>query len=158
MQLLSPNEHFKTGQGNDLKLSQCGENMQELIDGPITFLTHPVFDSLDQETRDVKGVLAISICWKVLFSNLLPAEAPKGIICVVENSFNQFFSFRVDGPQATWIGFGDAHDPKVDPCEHSADTNSCPKARAGPQNQPHTSVQFSDSFKHRLRACPSADT
>ncbi|CAB9507949.1 respiration control sensor protein ArcB [Seminavis robusta] len=156
-----PSDYFKAGQEKNLKLSQYRQDTESLINGPSTYLTYPVFDSLlaSSESRSVKGVLATSIYWKVLFSNLLPAHgAPQGIICVVQNSLNQFFSFQIDGPQATFLGFGDFHDPSFDAYEYAESIHSYLDARAGPRNRPYTSVSLSDSVEYTLRVYPSVET
>ena len=155
-----PSEYFKKGQLKNLELSQYRENADELVDGPSTYLTYPVFTSLDKSTRTVKGALATSIYWKVLFSNLLPVHgSPKGIICVVQNSFNQFFSFRIDGPDATFLGFGDFHDPAFQKdYEYVADIIPYLQSITGPKTRPYTSVTFSDSVQYTLRIYPSQET
>jgi hypothetical protein len=94
----------------NLRLSQYRENVEEYVDGLSTFLAYPVFDSFE-DNREVTGVLATNIYYKILFTNLLPSLT-QGIICVVENSFNQSFTYRIDGDKATLLGMGAMNKPK----------------------------------------------
>lgn len=141
----------------NLKLSQYRQQVDDYVDGLSTFLAYPVFDSFDDD-REVVGVLATSVYWKFLFSQLLPSSV-NGIICVVESSsFNQTFSYRIDGPQATFLGMGDHHDSTYDSLEVSEDVNQYLKGRAGPLNRAYATVPLSDETQYTLRVFPSQTT
>ena len=129
----------------NLKSSQYREHIGDLIDGLSTFLAYPVFDKLSDD-KQVAGVLATNVYWEVLLSNLLPASS-KGIICVVENSFNQTFTYRIDGPSATILGIGDLHDSKYDDLEYSENINDYLQRRATPENREYSTVALSDSVQ-----------
>ncbi|CAB9528965.1 respiration control sensor protein ArcB [Seminavis robusta] len=142
----------------NLKLSQYRTQIDELVDGLSTFLTYPVFDSFDIDNREVAGVLATSVYWKVLFSYLLPANSD-GIVCVIESpSFNQTFTYQIDGPEATFLGMGDHHDPQYSDLAVSADVNAFLKSRARPQNRAYSTVPLSDDTQYVLKVYPSAAT
>jgi hypothetical protein len=70
-----------------LAASQYRHNIEEYIDDPVTAFTYPVFDSFEDD-RQLAGVLVTTVYWKLLFANILPASA-SGIICILENSFNE---------------------------------------------------------------------
>jgi signal transduction histidine kinase/CheY-like chemotaxis protein len=152
-----PAPQFKKLLENNLKISQYRERVDELVDGLSTFLTYPVFDSFDHDTRQVRGVLATNIYWQILLSNLLPSGT-RGIICVIENSFNQTFSYRIDGADAKFIGMSDEHDTKYDDLEYAADIIHYLGTRAGPENRAYPTVALSDKTGYRIRVFPSKET
>lgn len=76
---------------------------------PVSAIYYPIFDSYSDD-RALVGLLASEIKWTHLFEGALPTTA-SGLICVIENACGQSFSFRVDGPKATYLGPGDLHDP-----------------------------------------------
>jgi hypothetical protein len=63
-------------------------------------LAYPVFDSFEDDR--FTGVLATDIYWKLFFANILPPSTSLGIICILENSFNQTLTYRIDGPDVTF--------------------------------------------------------
>jgi signal transduction histidine kinase len=128
-----------------------------LVDDPVTFLAYPVFDTFDED-RELAGVLATNVYWKLFFTNILPIRAT-GYICVLENSYNQTLAYRIDGPAVTYLGEGDQHDPHYEYLEESADINSFATDQAGPETRSYTTVPLSKEFgKYRLRIYPSAET
>ncbi len=48
------------------------------------------------------------------FGNILSAEGNNGIDLVIENDCGSLFSFRINGPDAIWLGPGDHHDLAYD--------------------------------------------
>jgi signal transduction histidine kinase/CheY-like chemotaxis protein len=140
----------------NLRLSQYREIVDELIDGLSTFLAYPVFDNFEED-REVVGVISTNIYWKILFSNLLPS-GNEGIICVVENSLNQTFSYRIDGPESSFIGMGDHHDSQYDDMEISADVSDYLEQMSGPQKRAYGTVPLSRDMNYRIRVFPSKQT
>ena len=149
-----PAPGFKEKLEANLRLSQYRERIDDFIDGLSTFLLYPVFDSLDEQKRELAGILATNIYWKNLFSNLLPS-GNEGIICVVENSLNQTFSYRIDGSESFFIGMGDHHDSYYDGMEIVADVNENLKWKSGPENRAYGTVPLSSDINYRIRAFPS---
>ena len=78
---------------------------------PHSVLMAPVYDSFDSESRSLAGVIHGTLPWDSYLTELLPPGV-NGIIAVLKNSCGQFFTFRIDGPKATFIGEGDLHDKK----------------------------------------------
>jgi hypothetical protein len=95
----------------NLMLSQYREHVQDYMEDLSTFLAYPIFDSFQQDQRKVVGILATNVYWKILFSGLLPSNI-NGIVCVIQNSYNQTFAYQIDGPEATFLSMGDPRDPK----------------------------------------------
>jgi hypothetical protein len=62
----------------------------------------------------VDAVIALDFYCKTHLQNLLPSKSI-GVIIVFEiESSNVTFTYRIDGPKATYMGVGDHHDPKFD--------------------------------------------
>ncbi|CAB9528667.1 respiration control sensor protein ArcB [Seminavis robusta] len=139
-----------------LRSSQYRHDVEDLLHDQHSILAYPVFDSFDDD-RELAGVLLSDIYWKILFSNLLPPKA-EGIICVITNSANQTFAYRIDGGKATNLGPTYNHDPKYDHMEVSTNINEHLQQRASPQNKAYRTVQLSDSIQYTIRIYPSQDT
>ena len=142
-------------EGN-LKISQYREHVKDYIDGLCTFLVYPVFDSFGA-TKKLAGTLLTNVYWKILLSNLLPSNS-RGIICVIKNSFNQTFTYRIDGSTATFIGMDDLHDAKYNHMAHFENINEYLQRRASPQNRAYSTVPFSDTTQYTINVYPSQDT
>jgi signal transduction histidine kinase len=81
-----------------------------------------------------------------------------GIICILENSFNQTLAYHLDGPEATYVGKRDLHDPRFDHLEYSADINSYVQDRAGPPSRSYRAVPLNQKFgRYTLRIYPAED-
>jgi signal transduction histidine kinase/CheY-like chemotaxis protein len=142
---------------NTLAASQYRHRSDFYQGDPITFIAYPVFDSFEDD-RQLAGVLATNIHWRLLFTDILPPSA-SGIICILENSFNQTLSFRIDGPDVTFLGEDDRHDTQYDYLEEFADINAYVQSQAGPQTQSYTEVPLNTEVgKYTLRIYPSRDT
>ena len=65
-----------------------------------------------------------TLYWKVYFTDILPPGAD-GIYVVLESDAkaeNQTITYRIDGPDVTYLGGGDRHDKSFDHLEQSQDT------------------------------------
>ncbi|CAB9521724.1 Receptor-type guanylate cyclase gcy [Seminavis robusta] len=80
-------------------------------DGPVSDLYYPIYSSFDASERELVAVFDTLVYWQVYFVNVLPPNAD-GVIVVLENTCNQSYSYQIDGPEATYLGPGDLHDPK----------------------------------------------
>jgi len=123
----------------NLRVSQYREHIEDYVDGPSTFLAYPVFDNFHANDKQVVGVLGSNIYWKILFSNLLPPNS-HGVVCVVENSFNQTFAYQIDGAEATFLGDGDPHDHKYNHLEVSMDLIEYIQQRASPKTRAYATA------------------
>ncbi|CAB9505095.1 natriuretic peptide receptor 2 [Seminavis robusta] len=130
----------------------------ELFEGdPTTNLLYPVFDSFGPN-RTLGGLLMTSLYWRLNFDEILPDTA-KGITVVLENSLNQSFTYRIDGPHVTFLGPGDRHDPRYDSMVVSEDVTEHLQARAGPENQGFDAADLNaEHCRYKLSVYPSQDT
>lgn len=85
---------------------------------PLTAFYYPILRSSNQsvilaDDTPLVGVIAMTLSWRHLIENILP-EVWHDIYVVFENDCNQTFTYRVDGPDATYVGEGDLHDEKFD--------------------------------------------
>ena len=142
---------------SNLALGQYRHNIAEYLDDPLSFLVYPVFDSFEDD-RKVAGVLATNIYWRVFFTEALSPSAT-GIVCVLENSFNQTLAYRIDGRDVTFLGEEDIHDSRYDYMEESANINSYVESQARPETRSYSSVPLNmDVGRYTLRIYPSRDT
>jgi len=165
----------------NIRVSQYRQEVDHFVHDWSAFLVYPIFDRFRNGDDDIHrsadsssprepeagksplppaklvGVLASNIYWKFFFSRLLP-QGVRGIICVLENSFNQTFSYRIDGAEATFLGEGDAHHKKFDDMEVSEDISSYLRQRSTPRNRAYTTVPLHEQIgKYRIRVYPSDD-
>lgn len=76
---------------------------------PIGYIYYPVFDNFEHNSSTV-AIISALVDWKSYFEHILP-EGVNGMICVVENTAGQAFTFQIDGRIATFLGLEDMHDP-----------------------------------------------
>jgi signal transduction histidine kinase/CheY-like chemotaxis protein len=142
---------------SSLAASQYRYNIGEFLDDPVTAFTYPVFDSFE-DNRQLAGVLATIINWKFFFTKILPPSA-SGMVCILENSYNQTLAYRIDGFDVTYLGDEDFHDTRYDYLEEFADINAYVQSQAGPETRSYTAVPLNKEFgKYILRIYPSRDT
>ena len=152
-----PLEEGRQKLAKNLEGSQFRFNAEPYLDDPITFLAYPVFDSF-QPNREVAGVLALNVYWRRFFTQILP-ESANGYICIIENSYNQTLAYRLDGPDATFLGEEDFHDSQFDYLAESADINKFVQQQASPETRSYTTVPLNREFgKYSLRIYPTSET
>jgi class 3 adenylate cyclase len=75
----------------------------------------------------------------------------------LENTLNQTFTYRIDGPVATYLGPGDRHDPSYDYLMVSADVANYVNTKASPATRAYTTVNLNDEYlAYKLRVYPSS--
>lgn len=142
----------------NLGLSQYRHEIDDYLNDPATFLGYPVFDSFDGNDKNLAGVLITPLYWRLVLSNSLSPMA-KGIICVLQNSFNETLSYRIDGPKVTFLGTDDYHDPKFNEYELSQDVNAYLEQSASPTTRSYTTVPLHEEFGvYEVRVYPSQET
>lgn len=83
---------------------------------PHSFLMYPIHANFEQilpnsvNGNPLVASLTTILTWDRFFFDLLPKEV-KGMVAVVKDSCGDVFSYQVDGPEATFLGYGDHHDP-----------------------------------------------
>eukprot|EP00538_Stauroneis_constricta_P012892 CAMPEP_0119571340 /NCGR_PEP_ID=MMETSP1352-20130426/44071_1 /TAXON_ID=265584 /ORGANISM="Stauroneis constricta, Strain CCMP1120" /LENGTH=1278 /DNA_ID=CAMNT_0007621019 /DNA_START=47 /DNA_END=3883 /DNA_ORIENTATION=- len=84
---------------------------------PAAEIYFPMFGKADEiqattsEKEDAVALFAASFYWRDMIRNLLPSGT-RGIIVVTENPCAPSFTYKVSGPDVTYIGRGDHHDSK----------------------------------------------
>jgi Adenylate and Guanylate cyclase catalytic domain len=141
-----------------LSMSQYRADSKRFLSEPTTSLAYPIFDLLDPVTRTLVGVMGTQIYWRVNFQNVLPPNA-RGVICVISNTLNQTFTYRIDGEEPTFLGNGDLHDPQYDEFVQSADVNTYLQAHTSIETQSYSSVDLNENFcGYSIHIYPSQDT
>lgn len=114
-----------------------------------------VFDSFQEDSRQLPGVLVMNILWKLFFKSILQKISVGGIVCVQENSFNQTIAYGVDGPHVSYLGTEDCHDPAMNQLAFSTDVNVFVESHAGPETRAYLAVPLNQEFgKYKLRIYP----
>lgn len=137
----------------------------EYLDDPTSFLLYPIFDSFNATNRTLSAYLVVQLYWRLFFTNVLPQTA-KGIIVVIESSYNQTLSYGVDGEEATFLGEGV---PGVDTWPHfneayehmviSGDLTAEVNQQARPENRAFRTEPLDDTIGvHKVYIYPSSDT
>jgi class 3 adenylate cyclase len=138
-----------------LEWSQYRGNVHEYEADPSSNFLYPVFNSFDVDNRQVVGILATNVYWRLFFNDIL-ADTARGIICVLENTRNQTFTYRIDD-KVTYLGNGDRHETKF---KHMEKHSEGAKAKWNlMETQSFTSVDVNlDYCSYKLRVYPSQDT
>eukprot|EP00977_Amphora_coffeiformis_P002112 scaffold407_cov168-Amphora_coffeaeformis.AAC.8 len=133
------------------------EDFDTLSDDAVSYMAYPVMDSFEEDTQ-VVGVLGSNVFWRMIFARVLP-ESAGSFVCVLENSFNQTLSYRLDGPNAEYLGAGDFHDESYDYLAAFTDMNDILEGRRTPVTRSYTSVPLNAEFgKYTLRIYPTKET
>lgn len=94
---------------------------------PFSVITFPIYDDLETVKLDLSknhtfvAILTFSLFWRELLTNVLP-KGSDGVLVVFSDPCSPAFTYRLDGPKATYLGQGDLHDKKFDPygIQHTA--------------------------------------
>ncbi len=78
---------------------------------PDSHMAIPIFDTLNGTDRKVVGVIESAIYWRWFLRNILPKN-DFGITVIIANDCDGSFTYHLDGPEASAIGFGDRHERK----------------------------------------------
>lgn len=139
-----------------LSIGQYRHSLDELAGDPTSMLVYPVFDSFD-EYRTLVGAVRASLYWRFYFVDILPMHV-EGMICVIENTLNQTFTYRIDGPEVTFLGPGDRHDPRYDDYVVEDFVTDRLQNEQGPVNTAFRQSELNTEFcSYILRLYPSRD-
>jgi hypothetical protein len=70
--------------------------------------------SSSSSSSPLVAILGLSIFWQDLIEGILPL-GNDGLVAVFDNAgCNQTFTFQINGPNATYLGSGDRHEPAYD--------------------------------------------
>jgi hypothetical protein len=131
---------------------------------PMSDIIYPILrDAPDAVTADsttnssAVGFLIATLFWTDLIRNVLPTGT-NGIIFVMENECDQVFSYQIDGPEVTYLGPGDHHNPAYDHLKHEANFVDLAKSMDVTSSVIYTGLSFSDKgCPFHLRLYPSQD-
>ncbi|CAB9521849.1 Receptor-type guanylate cyclase gcy [Seminavis robusta] len=90
-----------------------GFHSDENADNPHCFAFHPVFQYAGDLNSKVVAMISTATAFDASMRNLLPSNV-KGMLCVIQNTCNQTFSYMIEGKEAYYQGFEDNHDPSYD--------------------------------------------
>ena len=85
----------------------------EFNGGPVGTIVYPVYDKLVGSDKKVVAGMNCEIYWSSFFKDSLASNI-RGITVVLDNSCDQSFTFRLDGPNAEFVSEGDTHDTSYD--------------------------------------------
>lgn len=106
---------------------------------PHAFLMDLVYPHFGEDIEDINyqtedepvGVVFALTSYKNYFDRALP-DGTDGIVCVVEETCADPFTYQIFGKKAEFVGYGDQHDPnyakyrRSTPLELYSDTGACP--------------------------------
>lgn len=139
----------------NLKVGQYRHNVDQYVEDPFSFIAYPVFDSFDSDTKQLKGMIAANLYWRVFFSDVLSDKA-RGVIVVLDNSYNQTVAYRIDGSDVTFLGEGDPHDPTYD---DMVVWEATARSQGNPEMRAYTTASLSEKYGlFTLRVFPSKET
>jgi hypothetical protein len=92
-------------------------NLVELLGGNDTnpTLTKEV---LTPEDNPIVGVMTAVMSWDIYLGNMMPKDVI-GIVVVIKDTCGDVFTYQVDGPNATYLGDSDLHDPRYNYLEET---------------------------------------
>lgn len=131
---------------------------------PLTPVAYPVFDGFGPD-KNFTGALYTAVYWRLLFQDILPDDV-HGVICVLQNTGgfaegganDPPFTFRLNGPDVTFVGVGDLHDAQYDDMVVSHDVSRYLQERASPRNRAYTTTPFNAEYNtYILSIYPSDD-
>ena len=80
---------------------------------PHAIIMTPIYDTFDENSKNLVGIIHGQLVWEFYLRDLLPAGVPL-IDAVLVNSCGQKYTYSVDGPTAMFVGEGDNHDTRYD--------------------------------------------
>lgn len=136
------------------ELLEVGGNKYE--SDPLLFMYYPVFEHFGANAPTV-AIISSTVYWGTYFEDILPENA-NGVVCVVENSFGQAFTYQINGKEATFLGMSDLHDPEFDGMEISADYSSFSQSGLSAVASEYRGVPVDDQhISYRIRVYPSTE-
>lgn len=133
---------------------------------PFSVITLPIYDSLEtvklDPTKDLPfvGIVTFSLYWRELIENILPTGSD-GVIVVFEDECAPSFTYRLDGPEAIYLGQGDLHDATFDGIKQSillSDMVNSKKSTEHSSYSSYTGLPISEDFCAKtIRIYPSKD-
>lgn len=127
-----------------IQSGQFRHSTEHYLGDPLSFLSYPVFGSFE-EGKQVVGVIFSTLYWRLLFSNILPSNI-YGIVCVLENTAGQVYSYELDRGEARYLGKGDFHDSQYDYLRESIDIATYMQENSSPETRSFTAVELHHDY------------
>ena len=86
---------------------------------PLGIIYYPILErnemdvEVDLENSELVGIFVVTLFWKDIINDILPSGSD-GITVVFSNTCGQAFTYKLHGPNATYMGGGDLHETKYD--------------------------------------------
>jgi Adenylate and Guanylate cyclase catalytic domain len=141
-----------------LSMSQYRNDVEDYLGEPVSTFAYPVFDSFNRSSRQVVAVIGTSLYWQLYFKNVLSRSA-RGIACVLKNTRNQTFSYRIDKDTVEYLGIGDYHDPQYNHLVQESDVGYYIAKQSSTETKSFTSVELNTAYcSYKLSVYPSKAT
>ena len=126
---------------------------------PFSFLAYPIMDSFQPDAK-VVGVLGSAMYWRMLLASALPNADMGSFICVIENSFNQTFSYRLDGFRTVFLRDEAQYEERYSHLAVTTDLNAATRGRLeNAALRSYTSVPFNTDYgQYTIRIYPTTET
>ena len=117
----TPDEVRKTGVIG-FYIEQWEEGGNQYLDDPVSDLYFPIFD-VKNGVEQLVAMFKCFIYWRTYLENILP-EGNGPLLCVLENSCGDVYSYQISGPRVDFLGQGDMHDRKFEEMGKQVDFSS----------------------------------
>lgn len=103
---------------------------------PVSEVHYPILNNaaervvLSGDEEKMIGVMLVMFYWRDFMTNILPIGTD-GLDVVVENTCNQSFTYRINGPSVVFLGFGDKHDSEYNNLRRTSTLGGLKRYSAG---------------------------
>ncbi|KAL3917415.1 MAG: hypothetical protein SGILL_004724 [Bacillariaceae sp.] len=87
---------------------------------PASDIYYPIFEDshkgikmAENDDREAVGVFCLSVYWRDTVKKILP-DGSNGLLVVFTNPCNPTWTYQINGPEAVFLGAGDAHEERYD--------------------------------------------
>jgi len=138
-----------------LAVGQYRHENSTIVGDPVSSFHYPVFNNFT-EAREVAGVLSTDIYWRLHFKATLNDEL-KCMVCVIENTYDQKFTFKLTSDEIIYLGSGDRHDSDFDDMMFEADMAEYLNSTKSAATQSYTSTDLNHAYSnYKIRVYPTS--
>ena len=131
-------------------IEQWKEGGNQYLDDPVSDLYFPIFD-IKNGAKQLVAMFKCFIYWRNYLEDILP-QGNGPLLCVLENTCGDVYSYEISGPHVGFLGEGDLHDPKFDNMVQQVDFSSFQVANGIPLSEQET---IPGNCIYSLRVYPS---
>jgi class 3 adenylate cyclase len=112
----------------DTNRSHALGGLTQTQEGPKTFLTLPIFDRAESDSKTLVGMVNSFAPWHAFFENILPSSTPPGLVLVLRHTCGevQTIAYRLEGPDVTFLGAEYVPDLRYEALEDAQNFTSFP--------------------------------